>query len=56
MLTRRLTAALTLALVTSVVLLDIGWSEPLNPFRSPPLLALGSGQPSGAAHCATLPE
>ena len=35
--------------------LDIAASKPLNPFKAPPLLALGSGQAAGGAHCAAVP-
>jgi hypothetical protein len=34
---------------------DIAASKPLNPFAAPPLLALGSGQAAGGAHCAAVP-
>lgn len=34
---------------------DIAASKPLNPFTAPPLLALGSGQTAGGAHCAAVP-
>jgi hypothetical protein len=34
---------------------DIAASKPLNPFTAPPLLALGSGQAAGGAHCAAVP-
>ena len=43
-------AALALGLA-----LDLDASAPLNPYRSPSLLALGSGEAAGGAHCAALP-
>lgn len=49
-------AAIVLSLLAGGVGLDLAASEPLNPFRSPPLLALGSGQVAGGAHCAAVPE
>ncbi|MBI6628501.1 hypothetical protein [Pontibaca salina] len=54
--TRRLTAAAALALVLGILALDKATSTPLDPFRAPPILALGSGQASGGAHCAALPS
>lgn len=54
--TRRLIAVLALALVVGVLLLDLRQSAPLDPFRAPPMLALGSGQAASGAHCAALPE
>jgi hypothetical protein len=48
-------AALVLSLLVVGVGLDLAASEPLNPFRSPPLLALGSGQVAGGAHCTAVP-
>ena len=38
------------------ILLDARASERLNPYRSPPLLALGSGQEASGAHCAAVPD
>ena len=35
--------------------LDIAASKPLNPFAAPPLLARGSGEAAGGAHCAAVP-
>lgn len=54
--TRKLTATLALALLAGVVLLDLAQSAPLDPFKAPPLLALGSGLAAGGAHCAALPD
>lgn len=53
--TRRLTAAALLIFILAVLALDMATSAPLDPFGAPPILALGSGQASGAAHCASLP-
>jgi hypothetical protein len=53
--TRRVSAALVLALIGGLLALDAAGSEPLNPYRAPPLLALGSGEAAGGAHCAALP-
>lgn len=55
MLTRKLTATLTLIILTSFVWLDLVNSRPLDPFRAPAVLALGSGQAGAGAHCAALP-
>ena len=55
MLTRRWTATATLALIAAIVLVDLATSAPLDPFRAPPAIALGSGQAAGGAHCAALP-
>ncbi|WP_022708365.1 hypothetical protein [Paracoccus zeaxanthinifaciens] len=54
--TRRLTVSLTAILVLGLVAFDLAISEPPNPFRAPPILAFGSGQASGGAHCAALPN
>jgi hypothetical protein len=55
MLTRKLTATLTLIILMSLVWLDLVNSQPLDPFRTPAPLALGSGQAGSGAHCAALP-
>lgn len=54
--TRRRTATLALALLAGVIAMDLGQSAPLDPFKAPPLLALGSGLAAGGAHCAALPD
>ncbi|MHA6325295.1 hypothetical protein [Roseivivax sp. CAU 1753] len=54
--TRRLTAGLTLTLVAALILFDAARSAPLDRFKAPPLIALGSGQAAGGAHCAALPR
>ncbi len=56
MATRRLTAALALALVAGVLALDRVQGAPPDPFAAPPPFALGSGLAAGGAHCAALPE
>lgn len=55
MMTRRLTASACIALVTAIVAMDLATSAPLDPYRAPPAVALGSGQATGGAHCAALP-
>lgn len=52
----RLSVALTaLLLLGGMIAADLAGSEPLNPWRAPPLFALGSGSPVSGAHCASLP-
>lgn len=53
--TRRPVVLVLLAAVAGVLILDLATSAPLDPFSAPPLLALGSGQAAGGAHCASLP-
>jgi hypothetical protein len=48
-------AAVVLAALTAGIGLDLAASEPLNPYRAPPLIALGSGQAAGGAHCTAVP-
>jgi hypothetical protein len=50
--TRAVISAAVLASALLIVAVDLGASAPLNPFRAPPLLALGSGQAASGAHCA----
>ncbi len=50
--TRAVISAAVLLAALGVVAADLAASEPLNPFRAPPLLALGSGQAASGAHCA----
>lgn len=50
--TRRLTAGLALLLVAGILLLDRAVSAPPDPFRAPPVVALGSGAAPAGAHCA----
>ncbi|MCU0817259.1 MAG: hypothetical protein MUF74_12605 [Cypionkella sp.] len=54
--TRRITAALVVLFLLGLLALDQAQSRPLNPYAAPPLLALGSGQAAGGAHCAALPN
>ncbi len=44
-------AGLSLGLVALFLLADLGLSEPLDPFESPPPIALGSGLAPTGAHC-----
>ena len=53
--TRRMTMLAVMAMIGGLILFDLSVSATPNPFRAPPLLALGSGQAAGAAHCAALP-
>jgi len=53
--TRRVTMLAVAGLIGGLLLLDTASSETPNPFRAPPLLALGSGQAAGGAHCAAPP-
>jgi len=53
--TRLATMLAVAALVGGIIVFDLAASAAPNPFRAPPLLALGSGQASGGAHCAALP-
>jgi len=55
MVTRGLSALVALALIAAVVVTDLATSAPLDPFRAPPAIALGSGQAASGAHCAALP-
>jgi len=42
-------------LILGLIAFDLAFSAPPDPFRPPPLLALGSGQAASGAHCAALP-
>lgn len=53
--TRRVTMLAVAVMVGALIAIDLAASAPPNPFKAPPLLALGSGQASGGAHCAALP-
>jgi hypothetical protein len=53
--TRRTTATIAIAFLLALAAFDAATSE-LNPFQAPPAMALGSGQQSGGAHCAALPD
>ena len=53
--TRRVTMLAVVLLIGGLILFDLRVSADPNPFHAPPLLALGSGQAAGGAHCAALP-
>lgn len=53
---RYLIAAAMLLFIAGLMLLDMVTSTAPNPFQAPPMVALGSGQASGGAHCASLPS
>lgn len=53
--TRRITMLAVAAMIGALIAFDLAASAPPNPFKAPPLLALGSGQASSGAHCAALP-
>lgn len=50
--TRAVTMLGVAALICGLIVFDLSVSAEPNPFRAPPLLALGSGQAAGVAHCA----
>lgn len=53
--TRRATMLAIAAMIGGLIVFDLSVSATPNPFRAPPLFALGSGQAAGGAHCAALP-
>jgi hypothetical protein len=53
--TRRVTMLAVAVIMAALIALDLAASAPPNPFKAPPLFALGSGQAAGGAHCAALP-
>ena len=53
--TRRSTMVAAAVLILGLIAFDLAFSAPPDPFRPPPLLALGSGQAASGAHCAALP-
>lgn len=53
--TRRATAVLAMVLVTGLVLADLIATRP-NPYRAPPILAVGSGAASAGGFCGALPD
>ncbi len=55
MMTRHLIAIMALGGVAVIIAADLATSAPLDPFRAPAAIALGSGQAAGGAHCAALP-
>ncbi len=52
---RRVTALAAMALLASLILLDLRLTMP-NPYAAPPLLALGSGVAQSGGFCAALPD
>lgn len=53
--TRRVTMLAVAAMIGALIALDLAASAPPNPFRAPPLLALGSGLAADGALCSALP-
>ena len=53
--TRRFVVLVLAAAGAGVLALDLAVSRPLNPFTAPPIVALGSGQAAGGAHCSAAP-
>lgn len=49
---RRPVVFAVMLLLLGILALDQEVSAPLNPFTAPPILALGSGEAAGGAHCA----
>lgn len=49
---RRAVAFAVALFLVIVIAVDQGVSLPLNPFTAPPVIALGSGETAGGAHCA----
>lgn len=42
-------------IIGSLLAFDLSHSAPLDPFRAPAILTLGSGQAASGAHCAAAP-
>lgn len=53
--TRALTATLAVVGLAVMIGLDAAATPP-NPYKAPPLLALGSGKPPAGGFCGALPE
>ena len=53
--TRHLTAGITLLLLAGLLIFDHGSSD-LNPYKAPPLLALGSGTEAVGGFCGAMPQ
>ncbi|MBK5947026.1 hypothetical protein CCR83_11380 [Rhodobacter veldkampii DSM 11550] len=53
--TRRPVALAVVAALAAVIGLDLAASAPLNPYKAPPFLALGSGLAASGAHCTAAP-
>jgi hypothetical protein len=54
-LTRRITGLLALSLILGVILFDLSTAQ-VNPYRAPPIIALGSGVASVGGFCGALPD
>ena len=54
-LTRRITGLLALSLILGVILFDLSTAQ-VNPYRAPPIIALGSGVASAGGFCGALPD
>ncbi|MBE9638208.1 hypothetical protein [Salipiger mangrovisoli] len=53
--TRTVTAALALAFVAALLVLDLARTPP-NPYQAPALLAFGSGAAASGGFCGALPN
>ena len=53
--TRAAIALAALATLAGLVAFDVATAA-LNPYRAPPMIALGSGAAPQGAHCAALPD
>lgn len=53
--TRKTTAALTIALLAGLIIFDQATAE-LNPYKAPAAFALGSGTVSSGGFCGALPQ
>lgn len=54
--TRRVVVLALFLVAAAGLALDLAASAPPNPYTAPPLLAWGSGEPAGGAHCSALTE
>lgn len=53
--TRRLTACITLLLIALLLVFDQRTAT-LNPYKAPPILALGSGIEASGGFCGAMPQ
>lgn len=53
--TRRVTAPLAILMIGLLIAFDSATAE-LNPYKAPPLLALGSGAAASGGFCGAMPE
>lgn len=53
--TRRFTAAIALALLGGLIVFDQATAA-LNPYKAPPIIALGSGVVATGGFCGALPQ